>query len=265
MLKMKKSIYFLLSLIALNVLLTACDPLTPQPPTPVADKGELNIEWKHYVGNEALVLHTGQYLTAGDEAFSVDMFKYYISNIRLKKTDGSYFTYPKDDSYFLINAEEANSQITNLKNIPVGEYTDIEFTIGVDSAKNYSPVTEHIGALDAGNGMFWTWNTGYIFWKLEGLYTFNGVSNNQFTYHIAGAGFNSPNNTRTRSIAFNGDKLSITSTTKPELHIKVDIAQIFNSAKSVPIHSNPSVTDFSTISSTFASVGANMFSYILIH
>ena len=38
--------------------------------------------------------------------------------------------------------------------------------LGVDSVLNYNGV--HEGALDPINGMYWTWQTGYIHCKLEG-------------------------------------------------------------------------------------------------
>ena len=54
-----------------------------------------------------------------------------------------------------------------LADIPNGEYTKVNYTIGVDAARNTEGAQD--GALDLVNGMFWSWNTGYIFMKMEGL------------------------------------------------------------------------------------------------
>ncbi|MFN3667084.1 MAG: MbnP family protein, partial [Sediminibacterium sp.] len=35
-------------------------------------------------------------------------------------------------------------------------------------------------------GMFWTWNTGYIMAKLEGTASSSMIAGKQFTYHIGG-------------------------------------------------------------------------------
>jgi hypothetical protein len=41
-------------------------------------------------------------------------------------------------------------------------------------------------ALDPLNGMYWTWNTGYINFKLEGKSSLSGNSNQNFTFHLGG-------------------------------------------------------------------------------
>ena len=55
--------------------------------------------------------------------------------------------------------------------------------LGVDSVLNYNGV--HEGALDPINGMYWTWQTGYINCKLEGNIICDS-SRKSFEYHIGG-------------------------------------------------------------------------------
>ena len=56
-------------------------------------------------------------------------------------------------------------------------------------------------ALDPVNAMFWAWNTGYIFLKLEGRSSFSKLPGNIFEYHIGG--YKSPSNCiRTISLNF---------------------------------------------------------------
>jgi hypothetical protein len=54
----------------------------------------------------------------------------------------------------------------------------------VDSALNCSGAQS--GALDPVNGMFWTWNTGYIYFKLEGYATDSPNDLQKIEYHIGG-------------------------------------------------------------------------------
>lgn len=252
-------------LIAATIFLfSACNPLTTSntPPTPNNQKGDMQIEWKHFVGSQALALTTGQYLTPSDEKYTVTTFNYYISNIQLKKADGSVYVYPKDSSYFLIKSNKASTQISTLKGIPAGEYTDISFLIGVDSTKNYGGPETKTGVLDPSEGMFWLWNTGYIFWKLEGEYIDSTNTPKLFRYHISGGGWNSVNNVREVKMNFGTSKLTISPDTKAELHLKVDVDKVF---KDMIINGNPNIMDFSKLSSVLADNFSTAFSFMTIH
>jgi hypothetical protein len=165
-------------------------PVTPTPeptPTPVSQLGTINIDFDNVVGSNDLELNTGNYTNAAGNTFKVSKFIYYISNIKLTKTDGT--KYVENNSYYLINEAQAASQTLSIDSIPVGDYNAIEFVIGVDSSRNVSGA--QTGALDPTNDMFWTWNSGYIFLKMEG--TSSSASGNDLTFHIGG--FKSPNNT----------------------------------------------------------------------
>ncbi|MBX9851532.1 MAG: hypothetical protein K2X86_07205 [Cytophagaceae bacterium] len=53
--------------------------------------------------------------------------------------------------------------------MPVGNYTDIRFNIGVPRNINHSDPSLAPPPLDLGKGgMFWEWNSGYIFFLAEG-------------------------------------------------------------------------------------------------
>src|SRR5689334_1053005 len=122
----------------------------------------------------------GIYQNTFGETFTVRNFKYYISNIVLHDSVKTQ-TYP--DQYFLIdNLDSASQQIelnTSLKNI-----TAIKFLLGVDSLKNVSGI--QTGALDPAKGMFWTWNTGYVMAKLEGISPSANMPQHVFSYHVGG-------------------------------------------------------------------------------
>ena len=126
--------------------------------------GDVTVEFQNIAGTVFLD-PTGatNYVNASGENFSVTNFRYYISNVKLIKDDGSKYSVP--NSYFLIDANDTNSLKVNLANIPGGKYTGVEYLIGVDSARNVAGA--QTGALDPVNGMFWSWTQGYIFLKLE--------------------------------------------------------------------------------------------------
>jgi hypothetical protein len=68
------------------------------------------------------------------------------------------------NKYFLVDFSDTTTTTLKLTILPY-LYNRLSFVIGVDSARNVSGA--QTGALDPANGMFWTWNTGYIMakWK----------------------------------------------------------------------------------------------------
>ncbi|GGG40807.1 MbnP family protein [Hymenobacter glacieicola] len=206
---------------------------------PTPEVGEMDLEFDHVVGSQALVLDAATYTNAAGNPFTVSLFNYYVSNIKLTKADGTEWAEP--ESYHLVKENEAATQKVTLKQIPAGTYTKLTFTIGVDSARNVAGA--QTGALDPSHGMFWTWNTGYIFTKLEGR-SAQASGNGGLTFHVGG--FRAPNNTiRTVSPALpNGTPLYIRADHAPEVHLKVNVLGMFNGPTAA------SNIDFRTLSNT---------------
>lgn len=125
---------------------------------------KLTIIFKNVVNGESLILDNKEYKNEHGDVYKISVFKYYVSNFKLYKKDGQVITLPQ--SYFLIDASDKASQSINLENIPEGNYSKMSFIVGVDSLHNVTGA--QTGALDPANGMFWTWNSGYIFVKLKG-------------------------------------------------------------------------------------------------
>lgn len=116
----------------------------------------------------------------------VEQFKSYITGIKAVKADGS--TVKISDAE-LVNFENTNTFTATL---PAGNYTALRFAIGVPadintgtdpaSYPNDSPLS-----ISGAQGMFWTWNSGYIFVKFEGKTAFdaNATTLNQpYAFHI---------------------------------------------------------------------------------
>lgn len=182
--------------------------------------GNVVLEFDNVVGLDSLALDAREYTNANGDRFKVSMFKYYISNIILTKADGTEYQQP--ESYYLIDQSNPASKLVTLQDVPAGEYTSLTFTVGVDSARNVAGA--QTGALDPTNGMFWTWDTGYVFLKLEG--TSPQSPNGGLVFHIGG--FQQPHNTiRTVSPALNNQKIRVEASLAPEVHLKADVLQLF--------------------------------------
>lgn len=135
----------------------------------------------HFVDERPLVPDTVTYRNSLQQSYTISRFKYYIGKVTLRSVEGRAAI---QDGYFLIDAGEPESCRIVLKDIPDGQYSSLSFIVGVDSADNCSGAQS--GALDPVNGMFWAWNTGYIFLKLEGRTPSSTAPGHLFEYHIGG-------------------------------------------------------------------------------
>lgn len=212
--------------------------------------GKLIIALDHFVGDQPLITDTVTYKNALGQPFTVTKFKYYIGEIHLYNAKNE-VTICKQ--YFLIDEDEPVSKKIELKHIPDQEYTSIELTIGVDSASNCSGAQS--GALDPANAMFWAWNTGYVFLKLEGKSPISASPGHLLQYHIGG--YKTPANC-IRTVRLQLKKpLNINSNN--QLHIKVDASEILKTPTAIDFTTLSSVTDFH-YATTIADNYADMFS-----
>jgi len=172
----------------------------------------------------------------------------------LKNVNGSKYA---NKEYYLIDEMDETTKQINLNDVPDGEYSAIEYLIGVDSLHNCSGTQS--GALDPVKGMFWAWNTGYIFLKFDGISPLSKSPGNLLEFHIGG--YRSPNNC-IRKITLNLKKpLFISATSTQEINIKADVLQIFKSPTTIDFAIISSVTDFHN-ATTIANNYAGMFSLI---
>jgi hypothetical protein len=108
--------------------------------------------------------------------------KYYISNIFLLKDNQIVYTIP--NSFYLIDYNNPTS-LTRQINLPENLlYDGIQITLGVDEKTNDNGIGED--DLDPTKGMYWTWNTGYINFKLEGKSKKSTTKDKSFQFHLGG-------------------------------------------------------------------------------
>ncbi len=256
-------------------LLFACSTITliscteDEKVDPEAKTGSIIIEYDNVVGDRNLKLNTDNYTNAAGETFTISMMNYYISNIKLLKSDGSSYVVPKDSSYFLIRESDVKSQEVKLNNVPVGDYTGITFMIGVDSLKSASDPAQRTGVLDIANpdAMYWAWNSGYIFLKLEGASPSSTTANGKYNYHIGlfgGLTSKTINNLKTVNIDFKGKKASVTASLSPQVHLLADAMKIFNGPTQLSIAKNAAVMS-TPYSENIANNYQSMFSLDHIH
>lgn len=208
-------------------------------------KADLSVEFDNIAGSSDLQLNTGTYTNASGETFKVTKLKYYVSNFILTKTDGTVYTVPQNESYFLIDESDGTEHAPVLK-VPEGEYKTLSFVLGVDSLRSTKDISERTGVLDptaAGGDMYWGWNSGYIFFKIEG--TSSASMMGDFMYHIGGfGGYTSPtiNNIKTITLDLTARGIpQVKQGKETNIHLMVDILKVFNGSPNLSIAANPMV------------------------
>ncbi|MFZ1704758.1 MAG: MbnP family protein [Saprospiraceae bacterium] len=206
----------------------------------------LNIDHVFGTTGDAFILNKEYTHPRLNEKMTFNKFRYYISNIKLKNVDGTWYSVP--ESYYLVDLEKLKGNVIDLKDIPGGEYTDIEWMYGVDSTRNVSGA--QTGVLDPVNDMFWSWNTGYIMLKAEG--TSPDAQGGSFSFHLGGfKGEYKIQSTHQYAIG----KLIVDGDREAEIHMIANPAQLWHAADKLSIKSSqmaPGVVA-KTMSSTFYS------------
>lgn len=212
------------------------------------DKNNITLEFDNRVGTQALALGTTTYKNSAGEDFTVTTFNYFISNVALKKSDGTVVKFP--DQYFLVRQADSKTLLPVLKDVPAADYTQLSFVVGVDSTKSISDVSQRTGVLDptsyGDDNMYWSWNSGYIFAKLEGtspVVPKNSAGINKYELHIGGFGGRTavtPNNLRTVTLTMD-EAATVRKSIAPTIHLVADFSKIFNAVSTIKLAETNSV------------------------
>ncbi len=215
------------SILALSAVIFAISSCKKDDPEPVVNPGTVSVHMEHIWGpNEDPFYLDSMYVhpMSGDTLMFTTT-KYYISNFKLKDENGTW--HAMSDSYFLVDLSNPSSLDLNLGNFPAGTYTEMSYVLGVDSLRNVSGAQS--GALAPSNGMFWSWNSGYIMFKLEGMSP--QASGGMFTYHIGG--FSGANNVvETKNHVF-PTPMTLDASGSRMIHLTANIAKAFHTLGSV--------------------------------
>ncbi len=126
------------------------------------------------------------YTTNQGYRLRVETMKTYISNIQLHNFNGDSVVF-KD-----ILVHDFNEPLEISSEIAEGSYTKLKLSLGVPEAlnKDQDPSqypNSHPLSVQGSSGMFWTWNTGYIFTKFDGRLDLTGQEGAQlidpFAFH----------------------------------------------------------------------------------
>ncbi len=231
-----KNIKYLFALLVLALSVTSCSSDDDNAGN-VSGTGNIGIEFDNAFGNNDLILNQANTTSQG-EILKISTVKYIISNIVLTKSDGTTFTYPKSQSYFIVNEADVDSHVLELSNVPAGDYSKVKFGIGVDQAQF------NLGASGQGDflslaqaeGMLWSWSAGYKFLAFEGSFTSATVTaDTPFMVHTGQTGTDYNYTEVTLDLP---TKALVRTTITPDVHIIADVSKIIDGTNKIKLSDN---------------------------
>jgi len=142
-------------------------------------KGKVTVNVEHAVDGDPLVFDEIRYTNAAGNQYSVITLKYFVSDVTFLGAQGE--STASEDARF-INARDPVKRAFIVDRVPVGEYTTLRLTFGLDENLNVS------GALPSTTdnlNMEWppTLGGGYHYMQLEGHYIRQDLSTGSFNVH----------------------------------------------------------------------------------
>lgn len=172
---------------------------------------ELTFTFKPLIAANDLLLSDTIYLFDKANTMKIETLKYYISHVQLFEDGKLVFT--EKNSYHLYDISDSTHHSFKL-NIPSAlKFNILRFNLGIDSITTVSGAMG--GDLDPTKGMYWTWQSGYINFKIEGTSNLCSNPKKEFQFHLGG--YQAPFNT----LQYVSLKVSSTD----NIEIKLDVHQ----------------------------------------
>ncbi|MBC5836407.1 MbnP family protein [Flavobacterium muglaense] len=257
---MKNILNKAVAIIAISAALTSCS----SDEVAISGTGNLDLEFDNSYGENDLLLNSQSYTTSNNEALKISTLKYIVSNIVLTKEDGTTYTYPKSQSYFIIDESDSEKRVAGLVDVPAGNYTKVTFGIGVDKTQwelGASGQGDFLATAQAA-GMMWSWTAGYKFMAFEGSFTSPTVTTaTDFKVHTGQTGTDYNYTEVTLTLPTNA---MVRTTITPEIHIVADASKIIDGTNKFKLSESATIMGGSSLALITANL-INMFSVAHVH
>jgi hypothetical protein len=132
--------------------------------------------------NNQTLMESAWYMSSKHDSIQITDVRFYLTDFQLKTVAGEIRSI--ENSNYLIDVFKPETLDILLDTTFFGRGDELSFNLGVNSAMNTSGALS--GALDPSNGMFWSWQSGYINFKIEGISPSCDTRKNKFQFHIGG-------------------------------------------------------------------------------
>jgi cytochrome c peroxidase len=173
------------------------------------------------VSGENLQPASFRYQTSAGETFSITRVSYLVSEFALQRNDGSWLEISNSVAWLDF---EQNRDAVRLEKIPPSEFRAVRFLVGLNTNLNHADIAQFPAAHPLNpnvNGLHWSWQGGFIFLALEGLWRNSSGAMDGWAYHLA-------RDTNTVRITL-AAPLEITNETKVEMDF--DLATLLNAPR----------------------------------
>ena len=181
-------------------------------------QNEVKVSFVPQINNQEVLFGDSGISAPAAETLKVDQLKFYVSHLYFSNNDK--VVYEWDKANHLIDFANNPSSASIRLGSKISKFNYIHFQIGIDSLTNVSGALS--GDLDPTKGMYWTRQSGYINFKLEGAIIDSTNIANKFEYHLGG--YMPPFETL--------QKFSIGVNDSRELKILIDLEKFIELAKS---------------------------------
>ena len=126
-----------------------------------------------------------RYQTSVGETFSMTRISYLLHGFALQRADGSWLELTNEVAW--LDLEKSRSSL-RLTAIPAAEYRSLRFHLGPDEALNHADIAKFPPDHPLNpnlNNLHWSWQGGFIFLALEGMWRNNSGALDGWAYHLA--------------------------------------------------------------------------------
>jgi len=144
------------------------------------------LQFMPIMGDSILDMDRSYEIDSSNNFIIITKFKFYISQLKFYNKESEILS--QESNHYLY--DHADPKAITFEYDSTEEINKIKYVIGVDSTLSYKGAQD--GVLDPVEGMYWTWQNGYIYLKIEGKSSICNSRNNEFNLHIGG--YLKPNN-----------------------------------------------------------------------
>jgi cytochrome c peroxidase len=137
------------------------------------------------VSGENLQPASFRYQTSAGETFSITRVSYLVSEFALQRNDGSWLEISNSVAWL---DYEQNRNSIRLDKISPGEFRAVRFLVGLNTNLNHADIAQFPAAHPLNpnvNGLHWSWQGGFIFLALEGLWRNSSGAMDGWAFHLA--------------------------------------------------------------------------------
>ncbi len=177
-----KSLKYISIIVLLLTLMFSCKREDPIVDIPVK-YGNIGFQFANNVDGQALRVDTLVYTNAAGNNYMVNEVQYFVSDIVLQNSNGTFVSFGTGSELHYMDSdlpETSNWSVAD--KIPVGSYTSISFTFGLNEVRNISNVFLN----PPESNMWWPLflGGGYHYMKLNGKWIDTASNLSAFNFHL---------------------------------------------------------------------------------